>query len=267
MARTKSNTFIEERDMIILSLLEEKGRITVAEISNALNISESTTRLQLQRMHDAKLLQRTRGGAVKLEKNANPSANFSDAGIINYEEKLQIATLAAKTVNDNDYIAISTGTTALLMSKLLHGKKNLTVITDSINVAYELLNDPEIRLYICGGEVRHRNGGCFGPTAENFLNTLQVDKSYSGIDSINLDYGITSIDIDPRAERSLCKCGRQIYILADHTKFKIGSFIEKTLSLDEIFCLISDDKLAPSYISQLKDIGVRVLIKDKNSDS
>lgn len=261
LSKSANTIFPEERENIILNVLQQNGRFTVSEISNILGISASTARLQLQKMHDKGLLLRTHGGAVKTDypQGFNTRQSFFE-DIINFGKKMQIAVAAADTVENGDFIAISSGSTALLFASLLIEKQDLTVVTDSVPVANELLFLPNIKLYICGGQVRHRNGACFGPTAEEFLNTLKVDKSYSGSDSVDLDFGITSIDIDPRTERSLCKCGRECYILVDSTKFKVKPFIEKTINIDEITYLISDSSLKQEYVERLENMGVTVIL-------
>ena len=63
------------------------------------------------------------------------------------------------------------------MSTFLHGKQDLTVVTDSIPIAYELLNDDGITLYVCGGWIMKRNSACRGLTAENFFKDIRVDKA------------------------------------------------------------------------------------------
>ncbi len=243
-----------------MALLQQNGRVTVEEVSEKLEISLSTTRIQLQKMHDKGLLLRTHGGAVKVDYPESLPQKSPYGGIVNFDAKLQIAQAAAETVRDGDYIAISSGSTSLLFATLLHNKSKLTVVTDSVLVAHELLFDRQIRLYICGGEVQHRNSACSGPTAEAFLDSLKVDKSYYSADSINFEFGITSIDIDPRSEVSLCKCGRECFVLADHTKFQVRPFIEKSIGLDEVTHLISDSKLEQEYITRLEALGINVII-------
>lgn len=266
MSKASGNAFSEERENIILDLLQQNGRITVSELSEVLGISASTTRLQLQKMHDKGLLLRTHGGAVKVDYPQGfnqKQSSFED--VVNFDKKMQIAIAAADTVEDGDFIAISSGSTALLFATQLVNKKNLTVVTDSILVANELLFKSNTKLYVCGGQIRQRNGACFGPTAEHFLNTLKVDKSYSGSDSINVELGLTSLDIDPRTEEALCRCGRECYILADSTKFQVKSFIEKTIGIDEIDYIVSDSSLEKVYINRLRELGIKVILGKDDS--
>lgn len=265
MAVSQSASFYEEREAAVINQLNEKGRLTVAEVCELLNISASTARILLQKMHDKGLLVRTHGGAVKMDyPNAlnagEPSFGSMMTDIPNFEKKQKIAAAAAATVKDGDFIAISSGTTALLLALLLKDRKELSVVTDSVPVANALVFQPEIRVYVCGGQVRHRNGACFGPTAEEFLKTLKVDKAYSGCDSVDMDFGITSLDLDPRTEKYLCLCGKTRYILADSTKFNVKPFMEKTVDLSDIHCIVTDPELDGEHIRKLEKMGIKVIV-------
>jgi DeoR/GlpR family transcriptional regulator of sugar metabolism len=255
-----TNRFSEEREQIIMDLLQKNGRVTVKEITAACGISSSTARLQLQQMNDKGMLTRTHGGAVRIDDLSSSKKLPNHENIIHLDKKFQIACEAAKTIEDGDFIALSSGTTTLTLASMLHDKKDLTVVTDSVAIAYELLCDPNIHLYICGGRIQHRNGACFGPAAEDFLTNLRVDKAYCGIDSIDLEYGVTSVDIAPRTERALCRSGKQCYILADSSKFCVKPFIEKIIDLNEIDHLISDSSLDQVFIDALKKLGIHVMI-------
>ena len=262
LPKTTNNRFSEEREHMIMDLLRKNGRITIDEITDALGISPSTARLQLRKMNDNGMLLRTHGGAVQLEQpisNQSGKVNVFE-NIINADKKRAIAEAAIKTIKDGDFIALSSGTTTLILATMLHSKKNLTVVTDAVPIANELFCDPNIRLYVCGGEIQRRNGACLGPSAEEFLSSLRVDRSYCSVDSIDMEFGITSVDIDPRSERALCHSGKECYILADSTKFRVKPFIEKIIGLEEISYLISDSSLEQKYIDHLRNVGVQVII-------
>ena len=132
MSGRTHGSFYEEREQIILDLLQKKGRITVAEAAEITGLSVSTIRLQFQSMHEKGLLLRTHGGAIKADypKDFNTRADLFD-GIVNFDKKQQIAAAAAETIEDGDFIAISSGSTALLLASKITNK-NLTVVTDSI---------------------------------------------------------------------------------------------------------------------------------------
>lgn len=260
MPKTVINQFPEEREQLILEFLENQGKIRIGDVTDILHISPSTARILLQKMHDKGLLQRTHGGAIAIGKKVLPNQDRNFIEITNRDKKQKIAAAAVATVQDGDYIVLGSGTTTFLMSTMLHGKHDLTVVTDSIPIAYELLNDEDITLYVCGGWIMKRNSACRGITAENFFKDLKVDKSYCGADSIDVEIGISSVDFDPRTESAVCRSGAECYILADSTKFSIRPFIDKVIDIHEINHVISDGSLDMAHQNALRDAGIDVII-------
>ena len=265
MSKTTVTQFAEEREQIIMNFLQSQGKIRVSEVIDLLGISPSTARLLLQKMDDKGMLLRTHGGAVMINQSPPPKYQRDFGNIENQEKKLQIAAAAAQTVNDGDFIALGSGTTTFLMSTMLHDKQDLTIVTDSIPVAYELIGDEQITLYICGGWIMHRNSACRGVNAENFLKSLSVDKSYCGTDSIHPEFGMTSVDFDPRTEALVGRIGKERYVLADSSKFCVRPYINKVADISEIGHVISDASLAAEYITALEDAGVDVIIGESGN--
>lgn len=252
--------FSEEREEVVLEFLHNQGSIRVGDVTDMLNISPSTARLLLQKMQDKGLLKRTHGGAILVGKDNEQANQRNYKDIAHSEEKLKIAKAAAATVEDGDYICLGSGTTTYLMATLLHDKQDLTVVTDSIPIAYELLNDDGITLYVCGGWIMKRNSACRGLTAENFFKDIRVDKAYNGADSIDVEIGTTSVDFDPRTESAICHSGKQCYILADSSKFTVRPYIDKVVKLPDIDCVITDDGTDPKYIDALKKADIDVIV-------
>lgn len=260
MTMQVNTLFQEEREEIVINFLRNQGSIRIGDVTDMLNISPSTARLLLQKMQDKGLLKRTHGGAILNEEEDFHKESRDYTDIHNREAKLKIAAAAAATVEDGDYICLGSGTTVFLMSTFLHGKQDLTVVTDSIPIAYELLNDDAITLYVCGGWIMKRNSACRGLTAENFFKDIRVDKAYNGADSIDIELGTTSVDFDPRTESAICHSGKKCYILADSSKFIIRPYIDKVVKLAEIDYVVTDDGIDEEYIELMKDANIEVII-------
>lgn len=260
MNTTTNAQFSEEREEVVMDFLRNQGSIRVGDVTDLLNISPSTARLLLQKMQDKGLLKRTHGGAILIDKEDFPKHQRDYTNIINREAKLKVAAAAATTVNDGDYICLGSGTTTYLMSTFLHGRQDLTVVTDSIPIAYELLNDDDITLYVCGGWIMKRNSACRGLTAENFFKDIRVDKAYNGADSIDIELGTTSVDFDPRTESAICHSGKKCYILADSSKFTIRPYIDKVVRLSEIDYVVTDSEINPDYVKTLEHNDIHVII-------
>ena len=252
--------FSEEREEIVMNFLKNQGRIRVGDVTDLLGISPSTARLLLQKMQDKGILKRTHGGAILNDEEEQNKETRDFFNISNKEAKLKIAAAAANTVKDGDYICLGSGTTTYLMSTMLHGKQDLTVVTDSIPIAYELLNDEGITIYVSGGWIMNRNNACRGITAEKFFKDIRVDKSYNGADSVDIELGTTSVDFDPRTENAICHSGKQCFILADSSKFSKHPFMDKVVRIDEIDAIFTDDGLEQKYIDALEKAQVKVII-------
>lgn len=260
MAKQTTDSFPEEREEIILDILKKQGKVRVTEVCDILSIAPSTARLLLQGMQDKGLLQRTHGGAIPIDRPETPKVSRDFSQIEHYEDKLKIAFLAASTIKNGDYITIGSGTTTYLLATLLHGKEDLTVVTDSFPVANELYQDPGITVYIAGGWIMKRNSSCRGVSAEQFFRQLTVDKSYCSADSIDVNVGTSSIDFDPRTEICVSKCGADRYVLVDSSKFHVRPYIDKVMKLEDIHHIITNKDVSEENIKALKDAHIDVLL-------
>ncbi|MGI6776761.1 MAG: DeoR/GlpR family DNA-binding transcription regulator [Acetivibrionales bacterium] len=260
MNNDKRSFFQEEQENMIMTLLKNNGCVSVEEITQMVNVSPSTARIRLNSMSERGLLTRTHGGAVMKELSIN---NFiATKEIPNLREKEAVARAARKTVQDGDIIAVGGGMTTLVFAQALHGIKNLTVVTSSIFVANELISDPDIQVRISGGVLNRRTGGCFGPTAENFFNSIFVSKSYNSVDSITAEHGFTLHDADARTDKALISCARERYTLADHTKLFMGPFLDPISSFSEVRALIIDSGADTHILTKLREAGLNIIVAE-----
>jgi DeoR family fructose operon transcriptional repressor len=174
--------FAEERQKKIVLALEKKESVKVNELSEYFNVSEATIRRDLQEMESKKLLKRTHGGAVKIGIiNFEPS--FSDKKNENNQEKIAIGKMAASMINDGDTIILDSGTTTLEIAKNITAK-NITVITNSIDVAAELLNKDNIELILTGGKIRNSTRAMVGEICQNTYKNFRASKAFIGANGI-----------------------------------------------------------------------------------
>lgn len=285
MNQASRSLFSIEREERVMEYLYKNESIHVADVEELLSVSPSTARILLNKMQDKGLLRRVRGGAVldsaisggvPAGETASVSCTF-DEGLpsgsvtpaLMYGRETQIPHLAAKeriaaaacaTVDDGDYISLGSGTTTYLMATHLHGKKDLTVVTDSIPIANELLGDDGITLYVCGGWIMRRTHSCRGTAAVDFFKDIRVDKSYNGADSVDVRVGTTSVDLDPRTENAICHSGRKCYVLADSSKFKKKPYIDHVVSLKDMDVLLTDSAIETRFVKALEDADVEVIV-------
>ena len=149
----------EERQNKILDIVMEKGSITIPEICERFKISDMTARRDLNALDRKGLLRRVHGGAVaNLGRSYEPP--FRTRAIKNQNAKRAIGKKAADLIFDGDSIALDVGTTTLEIVPFLRGKRNLTIVTNCLQIANAVVDvlslEKDVRLILTGGIIRPR---------------------------------------------------------------------------------------------------------------
>ena len=135
----------ETRANQIMELLRKSGTVQAPQLCALLQVSAVTIRKDLQRMEEEGLLHRTHGGAVLCDTSDAP-----DMRMIAME---RIARRAAEEIQEGDCVILNAGNTTLLTARKLRNRKSITIITNSVAIARELVNQAGIQLIFLGGEV------------------------------------------------------------------------------------------------------------------
>ena len=248
-----------ERQEQVLQFIRQHKRATVDDLMAHFGVSAATVRRDLDALEKQGMVRRFRGGAMMGQ--APPELPALQRANEQSEEKARIGRAAAALVEDGDTIFLGSGTTVLEVAKNLHGKKGITVITNSLLVVNELAQDDEIDTVVIGGVLRHSELSMIGHIAEQALRELRANKVFMGIRAIDLENGLTN-DYLPETltDRAILNIGAQTIILADHTKCGVVS-TAYLAPLSAIDVLITDDKTDSHFIDALGilDIEVRVV--------
>lgn len=246
------------RQSQIRRLVDEQGQATVTELNGLLDVSEATIRRDLEQMAEMGWILRTHGGAVKVEP-AGSEAPIQERLTENAKEKEQIGAMAAGLVKAGETIFLGSGSTVREMTPYLLDIPNLTVITNSLAVVNELATSA-VELIVIGGMLRQSELSMVGHVAELAIREFRADLVFMGIAALDVQYGLTS-DFLPEAvtDRTILGIARHCVIVADHSKFgRVNSvFLAPVTAADTI---ISDKNVAPDYVRELEEAGVRVLL-------
>src|SRR5919205_427977 len=150
-----------ERLHQIERMIKERQYVRVIELSEYFGVSEPTIRRDLQKLEEMGRVRRAHGGALAAEP-AMPEPPIIQRMVECAEEKRRIGQAAAQLVQDGETIFLGSGTTTLEVARHLNGKKNLTVITNALTIANQLVDDTHITLIITGGVVRHSEFSMIG---------------------------------------------------------------------------------------------------------
>jgi DeoR/GlpR family transcriptional regulator of sugar metabolism len=172
----------------------------------------------------------------------------------------QIAHKAANLVEDGEVLIVDGGPIALYLAEELKQKKDITVITNSVDVFEALNRTPGITLISTGGTVRYSTQILVGPTAEGALKELRADKSFLMVSGITLDFGLSHHTIsEVTIKQAMIRSAREVIVLADHTVFGAEVGIQ-VAPLKAVHKLITDDALPPSTRLDISKAGIQVVL-------
>lgn len=259
------DTFVRKREEEIVDFVERSGKVPIQTICAEFQMSPSNARIVLNKMNARGLIVREHGFVRPLPSAASadqgPERISFEAQIANIDEKRAIAREAVKYVQERDTISIAGGTTTFLFAKELKKINHITVVTNSVLVAAELLSNESIEIRMCNGIIQHDKGSLGSMSSEDFFSGIYTNKLFIGADAISASEGVTSGNANvSRLERIMANNSDQVIVLSDHTKFGKRLHVDRVLGANEIDLMIVDSLLPPTYITQLKNRGIRIAI-------
>ncbi|MGM0366828.1 MAG: DeoR/GlpR family DNA-binding transcription regulator, partial [Actinomycetota bacterium] len=184
----------EERREYILNIINKTGSVNAKEIAKMLNVSEATIRRDLNKLSKKSLIKRTYGGAMKVL-SVGQEMKFNTQKEVYIEEKKKIGIAASQLVEEGDVIIIESGTTGYQTALNISNKKELTLITNSCEVASALsAHNPNSTITVSGGILDIQTHSLIGPVADNTFSNLNVDKAFIGITGLDIEKGITAVN-------------------------------------------------------------------------
>lgn len=231
--------FTEERQEEIIKILKKEKKVFVDELSKKFNVSKTTIRTDLTQLEERKLLHRTHGGAI-LPSKTGDYRTFEQKRIINLKLKQKIAKIAINFVEDNDTIAIDSGTTSFEFAKMLLNLKGLTIIINDFNIAKFLKDNSDFKVLFVGGFINKELNATMGDFAVDFLNNLKVDKVFVACESFDIKHGFSTPHENQAIwKKNLLNTGKEKYMLIDSSKFnKISTY--RFARTDKFDYIISD---------------------------
>lgn len=247
-----------ERQRQILALLYRQGRLSVAEIVSEFSISQATARRDLETLASQGKAQRVHGGVIAVEK-APPELPILERENEQTEEKTRIGRAAASLVGRDETVFLGSGTTVVEIARHLRDHKNLTVITNSLAVLNILAGIHEITVVSLGGMLRDSELSFIGHLSEQALVEVRADKVFMGTRGVSLEHGLTNDYLqETLTDRAILKSGREVIIVADHTKVnRVSTVLLAPLNSMHIF--VTDSKSDKKFIQALKTQGIKVI--------
>lgn len=247
-----------ERQHELAHLFERTGRLSVSQICEQFGISEATARRDLDALVEEGRIRRVYGGAI-LVRHAAPEEPILSRSQVRGAEKERIGRATAALVNDGETIFLGSGTTVLEVARNL-AERSLTVITNSLPVINFMAERPSITLIALGGSLRASELSFIGHITEQSLAELRADRVIIGTRAISVEQGLTN-DYLPETltDRAILNIGREIVIVADHTKCGVVSTVFLA-PLSAMHTLVTDGGTDLVFINALKAQGINPII-------
>ncbi len=250
-------TTIDRRGKI-LDLINSEGQVAVNELSRKYNVSEVTIRNDLSHLEKKGLLIKTRGGGLRTQR-VGIDQQLNEKAKINSREKAAIGKKAAELINNNDTIILDSGTTTVEIAKNLNSVNNLTVITNALNIASQLIRD-EIKVILLGGILRTSSPSLIGPLGEHNIKNFYCDKCFLGVDGIDSQSGIFTPNFEEaNLNRMMIEVSKEVIIVTDSSKFKRKSFAH-IAPISKVNMIITDSKIPEDEFKNLQNKGIKVIL-------
>jgi DeoR family transcriptional regulator, aga operon transcriptional repressor len=245
----------------ILNKLESKGQVTVNELSTLFNISEVTVRNDLDHLEKQNMLTRVRCGAIKIKfqrMGIDPSISEKEKEL--QKKKQLIAGEAIKLIEDGDTIVLDSGTTTTEIAKNLERFKNLTIITNALNIASILSEYEGIDIFMPGGSLRKKSLSLVGALAVDNFEKFYCDKLFLGADGFDTTHVLSTTNSEEaHLNQIMIKIAKKVIVVADSRKFERRrfAFICPISSIDVV---ITDSGIKEEDKKRFEKNGVEVVV-------
>ncbi|OMF22252.1 transcriptional regulator [Paenibacillus sp. FSL H8-0548] len=257
--------FAAQRREKIVEWLKLKGQVVVKELAKEMNVSEGTLRTDLRMLEDEGVIERTHGGAVLAnKKNSFRGDSFVARSEMNYAEKRAIGQQAAQLVTKGQCILLDASSTVLELAKVLADYDYLTVVTNGLDAAMTLNQNPRINVILIGGVLRSGSRTVEGVLGKNLLDGIHGDLFFTSAEGVSVEEGMTDFSLyEAELKKKMASNARKTIALADHTKLGRRS-IATSVELAGIHTLITDGKADKRYLEKIK--GVEIIIAAANDN-
>jgi DeoR/GlpR family transcriptional regulator of sugar metabolism len=245
----------ERRHELILRTLRSEGPASIALLANRLGSSEATIRRDLIHLDAEGLLKRVYGGAVPLEDRDDP---FRDVAQVRAAEKDAVAARCAEQVRDGETVLLDIGTTAHLIARHLRGRP-ITVITSSLPVVEELLNEASVQLVVLGGMLRREYRSLVGFLTEDNLRQMHADRLFLGTSGVRADGRVMDTTVvEVPVKRAMIAASDQVVLAADVGKFP-GTGMALVCGPEELDVVVTNAPADGPTRTSLLEAGVEVI--------
>lgn len=235
----------------IVDLARLWGAVSIELLADQFQVTPQTIRRDINALCDEGVLQRFHGGARLPSSTKNLA--YSERQVLCRAEKRRIAGLVAAHVPHHASLFINIGTTNEAIAEALLHHQGLSVVTNNLNVAITLAGNPDFKVTVAGGLVRHQDRGIVGEATADLIAQFKMDIGILGISAIDGDGDLLDFDDrEVRIAKLMMRNARQVFLAADHTKFGRNA-IARLGHIAEIDAFFTDSRPSPDFFGMLAE--------------
>jgi DeoR/GlpR family transcriptional regulator of sugar metabolism len=260
-AEDESPMLAGQRQQLIIDEVRRRGAVRVSELTDLLAVSDMTIRRDLDVLASAGILEKVHGGATARGVPSTDEPGFDAKSHRQLDEKEAIARKASTLVEPGHAIAVTAGTTNWrLVHHLLH-VPDLTVVTNSIQVASVLHREDRSGLtVVLTGGVRTPSDALVGPIAVTALRSLHVDLLFMGVHGMSSEAGFTTPNLlEAETNQALIGAARRVVVVADHTKWGVRG-LSRIAELSAADTIVSDAGLSQRARAAITESGIELIL-------
>lgn len=250
---------MNSRQQSVLDLLCRYGELTVPELSRLLGVSPLGVRRELSKLDGHRLVRRTRGGAaLRTVVDADPALTLRPA--LDPQEVRAIAWQAYQLIEPSSVVGLMGGRICTQLGLHLRFLRNITVVTNAVNVAVELAGLPGVRVHVTGGRLGPGSFELVGAAFEASLNNLRMNQLFLGTSGLSVQHGMMVDDEqEAAASRLMMERADAAYILADSSKFNKGD-LSRVTAITPGMRIITTERTPSAVRDEFAAVGAEITV-------
>ncbi|MBT2574949.1 DeoR/GlpR transcriptional regulator [Bacillus sp. ISL-51] len=238
---------IQEMEEYIL----KNGAASLDELCEVFNVSKNTVRRDINKLAEKGVIKKVYGGVTSAEKSV--LVPYENRTIQNQDEKIKIAHYASRFIEDHDLVFIDSGTTTKSILETLDPNKNVTVLTNSLDIINSASSLKNINLIIIGNNYKRKTRSFVGIDDPNTLNKYNINKAFMSATGTTITHGLTNSDLlEYEVKKKISEKANEVYLLADHSKFGKSTLLTYA-PFERLHCIVTSQPLDEEYTKYCKE--------------
>lgn len=242
----------------ILDIARKNGRVTVDELAAHFGVTVQTIRRDLSELADAGRLERVHGGAIVPSGVAN--IGYEDRRGLNDAAKAAIARACVAHIPEDSSIFLNIGTSTEAVARALLKHRNIMVVTNNMNVANILAENPECEVIVAGGTLRRSDGGLVGNITTQVIRQFKFDLAVIGCSAMDDEGDLLDFDIhEVGVSQTIIEQARKSFLVADQSKFQRRA-PARIASLRQVHTFFTDAAPPATVTAACQSWGTRIVV-------